>query len=124
MLYVEIADTPHKQAKGLMFRDKLERDSGMLFKFDRPSPLNFWNMNTFIPLDIAFISPEGRITKISRIPPIKHPMRQTTVSSDGDCQMAIEANEGYFENNGIIEGMKIKLSKSNDGFDCVVFEDE
>ena len=66
-LYVKIADTPSKQAHGLMFVKKMENDHGMLFEFDRPQRLSFWGQNTFIPLDIAFCDSDGVIRKISHI---------------------------------------------------------
>lgn len=109
-LNVEIADTPTKQQQGLMFRTKLEEDEGMLFKFNKPQKLNFWGLNTYIPLAIAFVSPENVIEKISYISPCS----EKIVSSDTDCNMAIEANYKFFEENKISAGMKISVSKEKD----------
>jgi uncharacterized membrane protein (UPF0127 family) len=53
---VEIADTPEKRQVGLMFREKLEKNSGMLFVFEEEQYVNFWMKNMKIPLDIIFIS--------------------------------------------------------------------
>ena len=121
MLKVEIADTPGKQEQGLMFRKELNEDSGMLFKFSQPSVLKFWNLNTFIPLDIAFVDGSGKIAKIARIDPIDISGLRT-ISSETDCLMAIEANMGYFASNGIKIGNKIKLAK-NDEIDVIDFEE-
>ena len=63
-LNVEMADSPSKHARGLMFRKKLDEDDGMLFKFKSPQNLKFWGLNTYIPLAIAFVSPEKEIVKI------------------------------------------------------------
>lgn len=112
MLYVDLADTFEKQSKGLMFRDYLAEDWGMLFKFDRPQKLKFWNMNTFIPLDVAFIDKDDRIVKIEELPSILN-SSQKTVSSDSDCLVAIEANSGFFGSNGIKTGYKIVIDKSS-----------
>jgi len=122
-LYVEIADTPQKQATGLMFRNYLPKFAGMLFKFDDPKKLKFWNMNTFIPLDIAFVSSENKITKISRIKPYTKQSGLMTVGSDADCVIAIEANEGFFKSNGIKIGDKIKINKEDDT-DIVFFDED
>ena len=105
-LRIEIADTPHKQQQGLMFRKKLEDDAGMLFKFNNPQKLKFWGVNTYIPLDIAFISPNNTISKISHIKPLSNKI----VYSDEDCHIAIEANLDYFKKNKIKIGDKIDLS--------------
>ena len=85
-LKVEIADTPSKTAKGLMFRKSLRDDSGMIFKFNRPQKLSFWGLNTYIPLDIAFVNSENKITNISHISPLS----TKPVTSDKACIIAIE----------------------------------
>ncbi len=104
-LNVEIADTPYKLQQGLMYRKKLGEDDGMLFKFKNPQNLKFWGLNTYIPLAIAFVSPEKEITKISYISPCS----VNSVSSDIDCDMAIEANYDFFEKNDINIGSKIEV---------------
>lgn len=58
---VEIADTPSKRARGLMFRQRMAPEEGMLFLFDRPEVASFWMKNTPLSLDLFFIGPEGRI---------------------------------------------------------------
>jgi len=117
MLYVEIADNPHLHEKGLMFRKELESNAGMLFKFNKPSVLKFWGLNTFIPLDIAFVSTDNEILKISKI----EPHCRDGVSSEKDCLMAIEANNGFFIKEGIREGDKIAICKDDLGFDVITF---
>jgi len=107
MLFVEIADTPYKKAQGLMFRKDMPDDEGMLFVFDKPQKLRFWGVNTFIPLDIAFIDDNNSITQISHI----KPMSDITVASSTSCSIAIEANMGFFDKNNINVGDKIELVK-------------
>lgn len=104
-LNVEIAETPSQLAKGLMFRNKLGQDEGMLFKFKHPQNLKFWGVNTYIPLAIAFVSPEKEIVKISYISPFS----EKSVDSSIDCNMAIEANYDFFKNNNVNIGSKIEV---------------
>jgi uncharacterized protein len=104
-LYVNIADTPYKQAQGLMFVKTMERDRGMLFIFSRAEKLKFWGENTFMPLDIAFVDANGIIRKISHIAPLS----KKVVSCDEPCKYAIEANDGYFSENKVEIGDKVSI---------------
>jgi len=104
-LKVDIAETPFQHQRGLMYRKKLGEDEGMLFKFKNPQNLKFWGVNTYIPLAIAFVSPEKEIKKISYISPCS----TKCVDSDIDCNMAIEANYDFFEKNNINIGSKIEV---------------
>jgi uncharacterized membrane protein (UPF0127 family) len=105
MLKVEIANTPSKHEKGLMFVENLPQDEGMLFIFQRPHKLAFWGRNTFIPLDIAFIDRDNKIQKIGSIKPFD----LSKVASDTDCVMALEVNAGYFQNQNIAVGDEINI---------------
>jgi uncharacterized protein len=62
---VEMARTPDEQARGLMFRDRLDPDAGMLFPLGTPRVASFWMKNTLIPLDIIFIRADGSIESIA-----------------------------------------------------------
>jgi uncharacterized protein len=62
---VEVARTPAEQARGLMFRERLGANQGMIFPFPSPRPASFWMKNTLIPLDIIFIRSDGSIARIA-----------------------------------------------------------
>jgi uncharacterized membrane protein (UPF0127 family) len=62
---VEVARTPEQQAQGLMHRQSLAGDRGMLFPYDPPQNASFWMKNTLIPLDIIFIREDGTVALIA-----------------------------------------------------------
>lgn len=62
---VEVARTPEQQAQGLMNRQSLAPDRGMLFPYHPPADASFWMKNTLIPLDLIFIRPDGTIARIA-----------------------------------------------------------
>ncbi len=72
IIYAEIADTTEKRAKGLMYREALAKDRGMLFTFAEPQLWTFWMKNTRISLDIIWMDGKKRIVHIERNVPICH----------------------------------------------------
>lgn len=102
---VEIADDADERQRGLMYRESLEEDQGMLFVYPEQRTLGFWMRNTLIPLDIAYIDREGRIVDIQQMEP------QTTETHDSaaPAMYALEMNQGWFEANGIRVGDLIEF---------------
>lgn len=105
---VEVADTPAKWQKGLMFRDSLAANSGMWFAFPKPAPLRFWMKNVKFPIDIVFISTDYVIGKIwSSVPPCK--AEPCPLYDAGfNAMFVIELQAGFCNKNGITEGQKVE----------------
>lgn len=103
-LYVEVADTQSKREIGLMHRKYLPYNEGMLFKFSGSSTVSFWMKNTYIPLDIAFIKHNGEIFQIEYMSPLS--TRQ--IYSKYPCKYALEVNHGWFSDNDVKVGSKLK----------------
>ena len=99
-LQLEVPQNDGEFKLGLMFRESLEQDRGMLFVFENTDNHSFHMKNTFIPLDIAFINEEGIIESIKEL----DPMNPIPVYPDGDIRYAIEVNRGWFAENGIEVG--------------------
>lgn len=70
VIYAELADTPIKRAQGLMFRETLPADHGMLFTFGDAQAWSFWMKNTKLPLDIIWLDPKKKIVHIERNVPV------------------------------------------------------
>lgn len=100
----EIADDDTERTAGLMFREKLAPDSGMLFVMPQVDYVSFWMRNTFIPLSIAYISPSGRILEIHSM----KPHDETPIKSAfPGIAYALEMEEGWFDKNGILPGARL-----------------
>jgi hypothetical protein len=106
---IEIAEGPSMLAQGLMYRERLDISSGMLFKFPDITYASFWGKNTYIPLDIAFISNDGEVVDINNIVP----MSTRTIHSSGPCKYALEVNAGVLKENDIGVGTKIEIDEKN-----------
>ena len=94
---VETAVTPQERSRGLMFRESLPKNHGMLFIFESEQMLSFWMQNTSIPLSIAYINADGVIVDILDMDPFD----LTAVPSSRPVMYALEVNQGEFEKRGI-----------------------
>jgi uncharacterized protein len=103
-LNVEVARTPEEQARGLMFRESLPADGGMLFPMDPPRHASFWMKNTIIPLDMIFIRPDG---SIARIEPETIPHSLAPVTSGEPVSAVLELAGGRAAALGIAEGDRV-----------------
>jgi len=102
---VEVADTPEKRRQGLMNRNKLAAEEGMLFVFDEEQKLSFWMKNTTIPLSIAYINKSGVIKEIHNMTPLS----EKPVYSQYSVLYALEVNQGFFQKSGIKAGDRVQF---------------
>jgi uncharacterized membrane protein (UPF0127 family) len=105
-LEVELAKTQRQREKGLMGRDFLGPNEGMLFIFKADQYLSFWMKDTTIPLSIAFIDKNGKVTDIVDM----EPFSLTPVRSSKKCRYALEVNRHFFQGSGLTVGDSIDLS--------------
>jgi len=115
--YCEVADTAEEREKGLMFRESLDEDKGMLFIFEETKFACFWMKNTLIPLDIIFIDENNFVINIEKA------SVQTNVSddkltlycSDREAKWVVEINRGVSEQFNIEKGTIVNIDLANTG---------
>ena len=105
-LTVEIARTKEQRIRGLMHRGRLEWNEGMLFIFRKSQYLSFWMKDTVIPLDIAYLDKNGKVTDIFHM----EPYSLVPVRSHEKARYALEVNRGFFREAGLAVGDRIDLS--------------
>ena len=99
----QLAVTPNQQAVGLMYRNDMPMNEGMLFVFEQASVQCFWMKNTRLPLTAAFVADDGTIVNLENMKP------QTTEShcSTQPVRYVLEMNQGWFARKGIKPGSKL-----------------
>ncbi|MEE9585406.1 MAG: DUF192 domain-containing protein [Nitrososphaerales archaeon] len=112
VIAVEIADEPDEMRRGLMFREPLPKDHGMLFVFDRAGVYSFWMKNVEFNLDIIWINDEGIVAHIERNVP---PCNETCPSyrNDDPAKYVLEVNSGFADNIDLDEGSFIEIMVKN-----------
>ncbi len=104
-LIVELAITPAERQKGLMLRQALPEDAGMLFLFPADSTGGFWMKDTYVPLSIAYLAADGRILVIREGKPL-----DTTLLNPGlSYRNVLEVNSGWFERHQLGVGDVVRL---------------
>lgn len=104
-----LAVTGAQQQQGLMWIRTLPADYGMLFLLETPRPMDMWMKNTYVPLDMLFFDPAGRITHIHRN---AVPHSEELISSRGDVAGVLEIAGGEADRRGIRPGDRIGLPKA------------
>lgn len=101
---LEVAATPDAQECGLMFRKSMKAAMGMIFPFAPPRPATFWMENTFLPLDLIFVGPDGRVLTVASGQPFSREM----IDSGGTTASVIELNAGEARRIGLKPGDRVK----------------
>ena len=108
---VEVADDAAERARGLMFRDELPADHGMLFVHEREEPQAYWMKNTKVPLDILYFDDQRRLVSAQkRVPPCFLGDRCPPYPSEGDARYVLELNAGAADELGAKAGDELTLA--------------
>lgn len=102
---VELARTVSERQQGLMFRQELAEDAGMLFLHPEDVRSGFWMKNTYVPLDIAYISSGGEVLEVHH----GKPLDETVLQPKAPYRYVLEVNHGWFERHGLGPGARVEL---------------
>ena len=103
---LQLALTQSEWSRGLMYRNTLAEDHGMLFLFKEPGRRSFWMRNTKIPLDLAYFDVHGKLLEIHSLYPYDE---NTVYSHSEEILIAIEMSQGWFSSKNIQPGAKLDL---------------
>lgn len=101
---IEVADEISERSAGLMFREDMVDDHGMLFVFERTQPVGFWMKNTPMPLDLIFIGQDGLVKAIKA----GEPMSEATITPGEPVRFVLEFKRGTAERAGIVRGTELR----------------
>ncbi len=107
VLAVEVAETPSERARGLMGRESLPDDTGMLFVYEEADDRSFWMLNTKVPLDMVFVDGDRRVVNVEHASP---GFQGERYRSDGPARFVVEAERGYANETGISAGDELVIS--------------
>ncbi len=107
-LTVELATTSAARGRGLMGREELAEDRGMLFVFSADTKTGFWMKDTSIPLSIAFIAADGTILNVQEMEPLSEELHRPPEP----YRYALEVNQGWFGRNGIGPGDRVEVPEA------------
>ncbi len=102
---VEVARTEPQRERGLMFRRALPADRGMLFNFETERPVQMWMKNTYLPLDMVFISRTGKVIGLAEN---TEPLSERIISSGAPAYAVLEINAGVAAAIGLKIGDRVK----------------
>lgn len=113
ILTVEVAENDEQRSFGLMQKEKLNKNEGMLFIFDEEAPRSFWMKNTYLDLSIAFFDKNKVIVDIQNMPASTMVQSEfPTYESAKPAKYALEMNKDWFKTNKIKIGDKFSFKKS------------
>lgn len=104
---IELAETQEQRAQGLMYREKLDADKGMLFTFPDEQIRTFWMRNTIIPLDIIFIDENKTVVEVYEAQPCTE---EPCTTYSANAQYTLEINGGLAKNKSIVKGSTARIN--------------
>lgn len=107
-LDIEIADDDYSRATGLMYRESLEQDHGMLFVYSNAARRSFYMKNTYIPLDLVFFASDSTIVSFQKD---AKPLDETSLPSVEPAQFILEINAGTSESWGLKKGDRFSVQQ-------------
>jgi uncharacterized membrane protein (UPF0127 family) len=107
---IEVADDVDERTAGLMFRETMDDDHGMLFVFPQTQPVGFWMKNTPMPLDLLFIGQDGEIKAIKP----GEPFSEALIAPDEPVRFVLEFKQGTSSAAGIAAGDKVRHPAVNE----------
>ena len=110
-LTVELARTPAERSRGLMSREELAEDGGMLFVFPQDTETAFWMKDTLIPLSIAFMAEDGAILDVQDMEALSEELHRPPQP----YRYALEVNQGWFQEHGLGRGDRVEIPESVSG---------
>lgn len=104
LISAQVASTPQQRSIGLMWRQEMAPNEGMLFVFESAQRQCFWMQNTFIPLTAAFLDEDGTIVNLADM----QPLSTESHCSDKPVRFVLEMHQGWFERRGITPGQQLR----------------
>ncbi|MCG6115344.1 MAG: DUF192 domain-containing protein [Mesorhizobium sp.] len=101
---IEIAETSGQQARGLMFREEMDDDHGLLFAFPVTRRASFWMRNTPMPLDLVFIGEDGHVVSVEE----GVPFSLDSIGPDDPVRFVLEIKAGIAQETGIEPGTRLR----------------
>jgi uncharacterized membrane protein (UPF0127 family) len=103
LIKAEVAVSDEQRAQGLMFREKMAPNEGMVFRFPETRHICMWMKNTLLPLSVAFIDEKGRIINIEDM----QPQTLNAHCAKKPARFALEMNQGWFRQKNIRSGLQV-----------------
>ncbi|MBB3971731.1 DUF192 domain-containing protein [Hansschlegelia beijingensis] len=101
---VEVAVTPEEREVGLMYRRSMPADHGMLFDFGKSDEIAMWMQNTYLSLDMVFVTADGRVRRVERA---TQPLSTRVIPSEGPVRYVVELVAGAAERIGLKPGDRV-----------------
>lgn len=111
---LEVANAPEERSRGLMHRQSLPRNHGMVFVYGQAAPRTFWMKNTLVPLDIVFVAANGTVVNVAHADPQPNATdaELRRYSSDAPAKYVVEMQQGFANRTGVGPGTELAFNES------------